>query len=336
MGKLKVALIGIGHPHADEVLREIKNCKKDVFDVIGYCEKDETILKQKRDTELYRDLSLLEFDKVVHGGYSLDGVLVEAYMDKLLDYGEQCLQLHVPIHIDKPVGTDYNRFEKFMSQAKKSGIPVQMGYMYRYNPAVCKCRDLIKNGDIGEIYAVEAQMSTELPQQLRSELGQFPGGSMYPYGCHLVDLVMQFQGVPKAVYPFLKNTKFDNVDVNDCTMAVLEYEKGTSFIRSSAVEANGYGRRQLVITGSKGTVSVCPLENVTAMTYAKRDGENIYINKAKKIDLGSLVNKRRFDDMMADFACMIQNKKDSLIFPVDYDYEINVHRTILQASGETL
>lgn len=336
MEKLKVALVGIGHPHADAVLDELVTNKKDLFEVVGYYESDENIVNQKKDTLLYKNLPLLDMKSLIGGEYDLDGVLIESGMAKLLDYGEQCLDLKVPIHIDKPAGMDFSRFKQFMLNAKSSGIPVQMGYMYRYNPAVCKCRDMLKTDEIGEVYAVEAQMSTELPEDLRKTLGQYAGGSMYLYGCHLIDLVMQFQGVPQAIHTFLKKTQFDNIDVHDCTMAVLEYEKGTSFVRSSAVEANGYGRRQLVITGSKGTVVVCPLENVVTMTYAQRDGANIYTPKEKKIDLGDLVNKRRFDDMMTDFANIIQKQTDNLIFPIDYDYEISVHRAILQSSGETI
>lgn len=336
MGKWRVALIGIGHPHADAVLEELVKYKKDVFEVIGYCENDTDIVNRKKETPFYKDLPLLDFHKLISGEYNVDGVLVEAYMDKLLYYGEQCLKLHVPVHIDKPAGTDYARFKKFMLNAKNNGIPIQMGYMYRYNPAVCKCREMLKSGEIGEIYAVEAQMSTELPVSSRQTMNQYTGGSMYIYGCHLIDLVMQFQGVPQKVHPFLKKSGFESVNALDCTMAVLEYEKGTSFVRSSAVEANGYGRRQLVITGSGGTVSVCPLENVVAMTYAKRDGQRIYESKARKIDLGELVHKRRFDDMMTDFARIMGKENDKLMFPVDYEYEINVHRAILQASGEQL
>ena len=45
-----------------------------------------------------------------------------------------------------------------------------MGYMYRYNYAVQKCMAMIKSGELGEIYQIDAEMSTYHSVQYRKWL----------------------------------------------------------------------------------------------------------------------------------------------------------------------
>lgn len=335
--KIRVAVIGIGHSHADAVVNELLDYRQDLFEIVGYYENDQSVLNQKKDRLPYSKLQLLDVDKILNGEYGLDGIVIESTMEELLTHAQKCLKLNIPIHMDKPAGTDLSAFEEFLSEAEEKGIPVQMGYMYRYNPAVYKCKEYIADGKIGTIYGIEAQMSTELSDGQRQLCRNYTGGCMYVYGCHLLDLVLQLQGEPKTVAAYINCTNFEGITVDDCTMAVLDYGIGTSFVRTTGVEANGYGRRQLVVCGSKGTIEIRPMENPVRLTYAARDGQNIYGVKAVEIPLGEMANKRRFEDMMIDFANIIKKWKgqpyDNIIFPVDYEYEKKVHRILLCASG---
>ncbi len=46
------------------------------------------------------------------------------------------------------------------------------------------------------------------------------------------------------------------MDFEDNNLAVLEYDKALARIFVSSVEVNGWGRWQLVVSGSKGTVNI--------------------------------------------------------------------------------
>jgi glycosyltransferase EpsD len=83
---------------------------------------------------------------------------------------------------------------------------------------------------------------------------------MFFLGCHLVDLIYQIQGRPKNVIPLNKTTGIDGAVGKDFGMAVLDYGNGVSFAKASACEVGGYLRRQLVVSGSKGTVELKPFE----------------------------------------------------------------------------
>jgi predicted dehydrogenase len=203
--------------------------------------------------------------------------------------------------------------------------------MYRYNPAVQKCFELIKNGSLGEIYSVNAEMSTFHSAPYRAWLKNFSGGIMYILGSHLVDLVVYMLGKPQKVHSFLKHTGLDGVDVEDNNLAVLEYEKALARVSVSSVEVNGWGRRQLVVCGSKGTVNIAPLENPTIMTYSDLDiAKNPYKDLKTIETIEEIPMDCRYDQMVKDFYDYIIGKKEN---PFTYEHEFAVQEVLDKIVG---
>lgn len=71
--------------------------------------------------------------------------------------------------------------------------------MYRYNPFVKELLQKVKNGELGDIISVEAQMNCMHSVNTRQWLANFPGGMMFFLGCHLIDLILQIQGMPERI-----------------------------------------------------------------------------------------------------------------------------------------
>ena len=169
-------------------------------------------------------------------------------------------------------------------------------------------------------------------RQTREWLGTFPGGMMFYLGCHLIDLILQIQGMPERVLPLNKSTSIDGVKTQDFGMAILDYKNGVSFAKTNACELGGYARRQLVVTGSKGSIELKPFE-----MYGDNP-EYLYTTKTEYYsanwgDMGISTNSdlyNRYDAMMASFAAMVRGEKEN---PYTYDYEFELYRTILKACG---
>ena len=170
-------------------------------------------------------------------------------------------------------------------------------------------------------------MSTEHSRDFRDWLRHFRGGAMYIFGCHLIDLVIGFRGRPDAITPFLGKTRHEGVDVYDNTLAVLEYPNGPSTVRVSSVEVNGYGRRQFVVLGTKGSIEIKPFERPTVVTYAEGGGD-IYCDCKRVIELPSMGG--RYDELLLDFARCVRGEKEN---PFGYEHELLVHKATLKASG---
>jgi predicted dehydrogenase len=102
-------------------------------------------------------------------------------------------------------------------------------------------------------------------------------------------------------------------------------------VQATSTEVNGYGRRQLVVCGSKGSVEIKPLENPTVMTLSLRKDTKgkEYSDCKQQITLPQ--QGGRYDDMMLEFAKIVRGVKDN---PYSYEYEIQLHELILAACGQ--
>lgn len=339
MKKVKVVQLGTSHPHASGIFKCIKELP-DVFEIAGVCEPNKQHEKNLT-TELYRDIRRLSIDDILNSS-DIDGVIVETEEKDSTKYAQMMAVAGFNIHIDKPGGADFYEYEKLVNCAKQNRLVFHTGYMYRFNPAVKKSIDLVKNGCLGDIYSVDAQMCIRLGESGIKNLIKFNGGMMEFLGCHMLDVVLSVLGVPDKVLPMCYSTHTYDTNALDYGMAVLKYKNAAAVVRSSAADVNGFIRRQVVINGTKGSIEIKPMEmfDVKNPDYLTTDmnvtynSENVNpcFDGSEKLEFNPY---KRYDDMMIDFAEIIRG-----IHPNGYSYEheINLKRLICQAgqAGENI
>ena len=89
---------------------------------------------------------------------------------------------------------------------------------------------------------------------------------------------------------------------------------------------NGWGRRQLVVSGSKGTVSILPIENKTTMTYSDLEvTEHHYQDVKIDVPVYDVPPNCRYDVMVGDFYDYITGKKEN---PYTYEHEYKVQKVL--------
>lgn len=327
MGKIRIGQIGIGHNHGEAKMLAARKFPE-LFEIVGYAEENERWGEKRGGLAGYAGLRRMSVEEMI---VCSDAILVESDVWDLTKYAKMCVEAGKHIHMDKPASGTLEEYRSVLDMAKAKNLVVQLGYMYRYNPAVLQCLEHIKNGDLGEIYSINAEMSTFHSAEYKKWLTNFGGGIMYILGSHLVDLIVYMLGEPKKITTFLKHTGLDGVDLEDNNLAVLEYDKALARIFVSSVEVNGYGRRQLVVAGSKGTVNICPLEQPTIMTYADtgmRGGTYADVKKIVPFELDA--QGGRYDEMMKDFYAYIQGSKQN---PFTYEHDYLVQKVLSEIVG---
>ncbi len=322
MKRLKIGQIGIGHNHGSEKMRAVRKFPE-LFEVIGWCEEDEEWVSRRGNLDVYRDIPRLSREELLERA---DVMLVETDVWRMMPAAKTCVERGIHIHLDKPAGEDYAEYESIIRTAQKRNTVVQLGYMYRYNPAFKFIENKVNSGETGRVLMIDTAMCTEHAPEFRRWLEHFRGGDMYIFGSHLIDLILRLQGEPEKVYPFLSKTRLDAADSYDSTLAVLEYPYGVSTARVTSVEANGYGRRQLVVVCENCSFEVKPLENPTCLYYTPKGKYNAYQNHREDIKLPP--QSGRYDDMISDLYSFVIGEKQN---PYDYDYELRLHRLILDA-----
>ncbi len=268
MKKFRIAMLGVGHDHFKVILLSLLK-QKDVFEFVCYdLPQQETVKFPERMQELEEQGIPRVPVEAILSDPTIEGVVIEAEEISLTGYALMAAKAGKHIHMDKPGGFCLADFEAVTKIAEEKNLIFSLGYMYRYNAAIKELLENIKNGNLGDIVSVEAHMSCWYPPEKRQWLEAFPGGMMFYLGCHLIDLVYQIQGQPLEVLPMNCCTGLDGVTADDYGMAVLKYPRGVSIIKAAMVERGGFERRQLVVTGSKATVELRPLE-----MYGNFDGQ---------------------------------------------------------------
>lgn len=330
MKKIRVGHIGTYHDHSAMILNSLKKLS-DIYEVIGVvCESDQRY-NEIKDKEPYEGQKFMSMEELF--SYKPDACVIEGFELDNLKYAKECVKRKIHVHIDKPAGDDLKEFREVLDIAKRENLCVHMGYMYRYNPAFIKTKELIKSGALGEIYCVEAHMDCEHTKEKRQWLENFEGGMMFFLGCHLVDLIYNIMGEPESVIPYNTATMLDGVDAKDYGMALFKYKNAISFAKTCAAEIGGFLRRQLAVCGSCATVQIKPFEKYigkngeleTDMTVVFKKDAPDWGNEGEKFVFSGF---DRYDDMMREFArCAAGEIKN----PYDYEYEYNVQRLVLEA-----
>ena len=330
MKKIKIAQIGTSiYGHGTIIFEALKK-NTEVFDLVGYVfpeNEREKFPEHMANFEGYKELTLEE----VLNDPEIEAVAIETEEIYLTKYATLAAQHNKHIHMEKPGGTDLAEFEKLIELVKSKGNVFHVGYMYRYNPYIQKLIERVKAGELGEIVSVEAHMSGYHREPLRKWLKTFQGGMMFYLGCHLVDLILQIQGAPKRIIPLNKSTGLDGIDSEDFGMAIFEYDNGVSFAKATDVEQGGFLRRQLVVTGTNGTIEIRPLEqsvNYPGTKTGYRETFDKDWNAYYEQEFTEVFD--RYDDMMISFAQMTQGEKEN---PWGCDYELKLYKTVLKACG---
>lgn len=333
MKPLKIAQIGIGHNHAEPAMATMRRFPE-YFEVVGVAEDDKYWYEKRKDWASYQGVKFMSEEELLNTP-GLEAVCLEKDVPVNEEMALKCAKMGLHIRMDKPGGEDPEMFKEIVELQRKNNKAFQMAYMYRYNPYIKKCLDMVRSGELGEIFEIDCQMSTTHSPAYREWLSNFKGGDMYIFGSHLIDLIVRMMGEPEKITTFNKNSFPEVAKCIENGLAVLEYPRASCTVRTTSMEANGYVRRQLVVCGTKGTIEIKPLERPTIMSIAMQEpfiGNEIHTighpDSRKYFD--APITEGRYDAQLIDFARVARGEIPA---EFDYDYELIVNRTVLKACG---
>lgn len=327
MKPVKVAQIGTGHDHASVIYNSLKK-NSDCFELVGLAEP----IAANRD-RIYQGARVYTVEELLVMP-DLEAVVIEAGKEHEIKYAQLFADRGLPVHVDKPGSASLSDWIHFVDTMEQKKLPLSLGYMYRFNPIVQKTFELAKEGALGDIFAVEAQMSVRHDKAKREWLGKYKGGALYYLGCHLIDMVCQFMGFPDEILPLSASTGNEGVTSEDYGFALFKYKTGVSFVKTCSSELNGFDRRQLVVTGTKGTMEIRPWE-ISAPGGIRTEAKLTLLNE-KTAHWSDSSEKLatdvfdRYDTMMRHFAAQVRGEADMFS---SYEYERRLFETVIKACG---
>ena len=331
MKPIKVVQFGTWkYTHAEHTMQTMRSLPQ-YYNVAGFCEAHPERLESARKRPCYQGLKIFTPEEILADD-TIDAVIVESAEVEQAEDSLRFLKAGFHVHSDKPCGSSDEVLSEVLKTVSERKLVFQSGYMYRYNPAIVRALEIVKSGKLGELISVEAQMSQCYHGEMRRWLGDIPGGMMFYLGCHLVDLMELFMGEPEEVLTLSMDSGLESSGL-DSGLAMLRYRHGWSMIKTVANEVSGDARRQFVISGTKGTIEIKPLENPVelpgvvsankiSMSVTTSGHPTAFNDRPEVI---SFPPYGRYDAMMIDFAKTVAGEKENNF---DYERELRVHKLL--------
>ncbi|MHA6246892.1 Gfo/Idh/MocA family protein [Pontibacter sp. CAU 1760] len=240
---LKVALAGLSHDHAHDVLKRLE--EMDVL-LIGIAEENQALVQRYRrqyplaESLFYKSLpELLQHEKP-------DVVLAYNAISEHLQVVEACAPLGVHVVVEKPLATSLQDAEKMAALARKHQIHLLTNYETTWYPsnhelyimathqiAVGELRKMVAHD--GNIGPKELGCSAEFLDWL-TDPAKNGGGAIVDFGCYGANLMtwLMHGQEPTAVSAITRQLKPDIYpNVDDDTTIILEYPQATGIIEAS-------------------------------------------------------------------------------------------------------
>ena len=339
MKKLKIGQIGVRHEHADGKMRAVRINFQDVFEVVGIAAESPEWQEKRCEHPSFQGLNWMSQDELL-AIPDLDGILVETEMTELIDTANKCLARKLPIHIDKPGGSEeLDRYAELVNNYYKAGLPFQVAYMFRGHPYMNFLKEMVRKGTLGHVFEMDANMHRNDigKDNFRNWLASYPGGAMFDYGSHILDLAFEIFGAPDKVH-CIKQRIMDD-ELYDNGVAILEYPKATATLRSCMSTARG--KRRVSVRGTNGFIEINPIEQTydPELRYPIFGDKPLEVimeieNDTPEYKAGRHVipfhTTGRYDDQLAEFAAMLRGE---CVNKYSAEYEITLQKLVLAASG---
>jgi len=236
----RILLIGIGRWGANH-LRILKSMPIELFVV----DHHEQRLRSAGVPETHRSTDPRSFFA------KIDAAVVVTPAPTHFDMCRELLEMGKDVFVEKPITLVSSDAKKLAELAEKSGLVLQVGHIFRFDPASLWLRDAIAAGGFGRLKMLRARFSG-------FKRPRHDTGVTFTDSIHFVDLFNFFLGViPSRVHAITQD--FFERGIDDESLLVLQYGKGTNDPMLATIEA-GYhapGKfRELTVVGTDSS-AVC-------------------------------------------------------------------------------
>jgi UDP-2-acetamido-3-amino-2,3-dideoxy-glucuronate N-acetyltransferase len=181
----------------------------------------------------------------------IDAAVVVTPAPAHFDTCRELLEMGKDVFVEKPITLVSTEAKKLAELAEKSGLVLQVGHIFRFDPASLWLRDAIAARRFGRLKMLRARFSG-------FKRPRHDTGVTFADSIHFIDLFNFFLGVlPSRVHAMTQD--FFERGIDDESLLLLQYGKGTNDPMFATIEA-GYhapGKfRELTVVGTDSS-AVC-------------------------------------------------------------------------------
>ena len=221
-------------------------------------EKAESYAKRHGIKRFYTDAQSLVADPEVNAIY------IATPPSSHATYAIMALRAGKPAYIEKPMAASYEDCVRINRISRLTGIPCFVAYYRRHLPYFQKVRQLVEDGSIGRVLAVQIRFAVP-PRELDYNAANLPwrlqpdiaggGGYFYDLAPHQIDLLQDMFGTIVEAEGYCANMA-GLYKVEDTINACFRFDSGITGSASWCFVAHESARcDRIAIVGQNGTIN---------------------------------------------------------------------------------
>ncbi|MBQ8362109.1 MAG: Gfo/Idh/MocA family oxidoreductase [Bacteroidaceae bacterium] len=168
-----------------------------------------------------------------------------------------------PVYIEKPMAASYDDCTRINRISEQTGVPCFVAYYRRYLPYFQKVKELLRNGEIGNVINVQIRFaqppraldynSTNLPWRVQPVIAG--GGYFYDLAPHQLDLLQDMFGIILEAEGYTSN-RGGLYEAEDTLSACFKFENGLPGSGSWCFVAHESAKEDRIeVIGDRGMLS---------------------------------------------------------------------------------
>jgi UDP-N-acetylglucosamine 3-dehydrogenase len=174
----------------------------------------------------------------------LDAVVIAAPTTAHVPLALAAIERGIAVLVEKPLAATIDEAMRIVEAARAAGVPVQVGHVERFNPAVLELGRLIDDGWLSTIYSIASRRAGPFPARIRDV------GVTVDLATHDADILSWIAGErPSRVYG--ETAQRIHATNEDLLFGLLQFPSGAT----GMLDVNWLTpakRRQLVVVGEEG------------------------------------------------------------------------------------
>jgi predicted dehydrogenase len=201
---------------------------------------------------------------------------------------DQALEAGCHVFAEKPACVRAADFEKLVRKAQQKHRHLMLALANRSHAPVKKARELVRDGKLGKVYAVEAHIIAD-QTRLKSEAyhkqwqaikARAGGGHLIWLGIHWLDLVHHITGLKVSqVGGFAGVVGGQPIDVEDSAVVSLRFDNGSFGTMTSGYYLDRGYHSHIKVWGEHGWLRLAGIEDEPLEWYSTRDVKDPRVEK---------------------------------------------------------
>ncbi|TDK29303.1 Gfo/Idh/MocA family oxidoreductase [Rhizobium deserti] len=253
-----------------------------------------------------------------------DGAIIALPNALHADAALACISRGIPSLVEKPVADTLEAAMRLTEAVQRFGVPVLVGHQRRHSPDIAKARQLVRDGALGRLVAVNALWMTDKPNDYfnaawRSKAG---GGPLLINLIHDIDCLRFICGDIESVMAFSSNAvrAFEVEDTASVSVRFASGALGTLLMSDTAVSPYNWDtaagqalyfphqpENAYVFAGTKASLSL-PLMDLWKHETDEGHWQHPLLRQHVTLD-----GSRAYENQLNHFADVVEGKAEPIV-----------------------